>query len=74
MTKKKYKKAEDLFRFFSLVAITKEMGLTAGEILRGKRLPFMGDALIAATCLVKRLKLATRNRRHFSKVPKLQFV
>lgn len=38
---------------------------------RGRELP-MADLLIAATCLLHDLTLVTRNRKHFSQVPRLR--
>lgn len=38
---------------------------------RGRPLP-TADLLIAATCLLRRLTLVTRNRRHFARIPGLR--
>ena len=54
---------------FHMVEITVKIGFLAGQLLRERKMPFLVDALIAATCLVHNLSLATRNNKHFAKVP-----
>ena len=63
-------KNKDLFdnavEFISLFRVTeigKKIGLLAGEILREERANFLGDALIAATCVSEKLLLATGNKK-----------
>lgn len=73
---KKQKNLQKILQFlglFTMIDISKEMGILAGEFLREKKLPYVADALIAATCIDKGLQLATRNRKHFSKIKKLAF-
>lgn len=71
--KKKQTEAEDFFNLFGFKEINKKMGQQVGELLREKRIGFLGDAVIAATCLVDSLALATKNKKHFKKVPQLKF-
>ena len=59
--------------FFNILPISRDEGIAAGRLMRDKKVLLIGDALIAATCLVFGLKLATRNTKHFKKVPKLKF-
>lgn len=69
---KKRKLAQEFLLSFSLKDIVKSTGLMAGEFLCEGYVEFMGDAIIAATCIVHRLQLATRNTKHFKKVRSLQ--
>ncbi len=69
----KLEKAKLLFRFFTPVEITAKIGYIAGDLLREREIDFLGDALIAATCLVRNVPLVTRNKKHFTKVKQLQF-
>lgn len=71
--KKKHAEAEDFFNLFGFKEINKKMGQRVGELLREKRVEFLGDAFLAATCLVDNLVLATKNKKHFKKVPQLKF-
>ena len=71
--REKEHKAREFLSFFSTCDITKAIGILAGMYLRKKQSIFLGDALIAACCVEGELLLATRNRRHFSSIPKLQF-
>lgn len=68
----KYEKAVEFFRLFSIVDLDKKIGLEAGKLLREGKTSFLGDAMIAATCLVKNLFLLTGNNRHFRKIEKLK--
>lgn len=72
-TKTKTDRLAELISLFHLVDITKKTGLLAGELLRNAKTDFLGDALIAATCLSENLSLATGNHNHFSKIPELKF-
>jgi predicted nucleic acid-binding protein len=60
-----------LLRPFRELAVDRTVAERAGRVRRetGIRLP---DALIAATALEHGLDLASRNRRDFSRVPKLR--
>jgi predicted nucleic acid-binding protein len=69
----KHHQAQQFINYFTLLPITKRIGLTAGDLLRTGHPHTLGDALIAATCLIHHLHLATRNRKHFQKIPQLKF-
>lgn len=71
--KRKQAEAEDFLNLFGFKEINRKMGQRVGELLREKRVDFLGDAFIAATCLADNLVLATKNRKHFNKVPQLKF-
>lgn len=71
--KKKLVKAHEFFHLFGVIDINKKIGLLAGEFLRENRTSFLGDALIAATCICEGLQLATGNKKHFTKVSRLEF-
>lgn len=68
-----FKKAEDLLKFFTVISLDQKVGYKAGEIKRKKTTEFLGDALVAATCLIHDLQLATRNIKHFKKIKDLKF-
>ncbi len=70
--KKKRAQAMDFLQLFSFKDVTKSVGSVAGELLREGLLGFLGDAMIAATCTVNKLQLATNNVKHFNKIPSLQ--
>lgn len=61
--------AQEFLQLFSIKDVTKSVGIVAGELLREGHVGFLGDAMIAATCVVNKLQLATRNVKHFNKVP-----
>lgn len=71
--KKKLEKAKDFFGFFRVIEINKKIGLLAGEFLRERKVNFIGDALIAATCILGKMHLITGNKKHFSKISELDF-
>jgi len=66
-----------LLKFFSKIkfgpAKPKPFGFLAGDLLREEKIPFLRDALIATTCLIHEIQLATRNKKHFQNIPKLEF-
>lgn len=68
-------KLEGAYHFlgsFHLLEINANIGFLAGQLLREGKTPFISDAFIAATCLTYTLSLATRNKKHFKKVPHLR--
>jgi len=65
-------KAEEFLSLFSVKETTKAMGILAGEFLRKGKTVYLGDALIAATCIAGNVMLYTRNTRHFAKIPGLE--
>lgn len=71
--KNKLEKAKDFFGFFRVIEINKKIGLLAGELLRERKVNFIGDALIAATCILGKMHLITGNKKHFSKISELDF-
>ena len=72
-SKGKEERASQFLQFFESIDISLKEGILAARLLREKRIPFLADALIAATCLNNDFVFATRNRKHFAKVPQLQF-
>ncbi len=66
-------KAQEFLQLFSLKEITKQIGLMAGDLLRDEKANHLGDAMIAATCIVYHLLLVTRNTKHFRNISSLQF-
>lgn len=72
-SKEKEEKAFQFLQFFENVEITFKDGVLAARLLREKKILFLTDSLIAATCLNHDFLLATRNQKHFGKVPKLHF-
>jgi predicted nucleic acid-binding protein len=70
----KFRQAETFLKLFKFIPVDRQIALEAAKILRLHQSDFLADAYIAATCLVNQLSLLTRNRRHFSSVPNLQFV
>lgn len=62
-----------LFQTFSIIDISKDIGLLTGTLLRTGQVVFIGDALIAATCLQHNLLLSTNNKKDFMKVKELNF-
>ncbi|MBI5620619.1 PIN domain-containing protein [Candidatus Gottesmanbacteria bacterium] len=68
---KKRSQAAEFLQFFSLKDVTKFIGVLAGELLREGQTAFLGDAMIAATCVINKFQLATRNIKHFKTVPSL---
>ena len=63
--------AHDFLKLFNIVNMDREIGEKAGELLRLKKVEYLGDAIVAATCVVEKIELLTRNKRHFEKVPGL---
>lgn len=71
--KEKLEKAKDFFGLFRVIEINKKIGFLAGELLREEKVNFIGDALIAATCIFGKIHLITGNKKHFSKISGLDF-
>ena len=70
-TKGREEKAMEFLNLFSVVDLSKKIGVTAGRLLRTKKSVFLGDALIGATCLIHDYTLATGNTKHFTGIPNL---
>lgn len=70
----KQKKAEEFISLFKCRGINKEEGIRTGELIRSGQVDYLGDALIAASCLVGKTSLLTKNQRHFKKVKGLKLL
>ncbi len=71
--KETIKKAEQFLQNFSLINTNGDIALVTANILRTKQILYIGDALIAATCLENKLELMTNNQKDFKKVKSLKF-
>ena len=68
------RKAEEFIDLFAHVDLTKKIGFKTGELIRTGQADYLGDALIAATCLTGKMPLLTRNQKHFKKVKGLKLL
>ncbi|MFA6518730.1 MAG: PIN domain-containing protein [Candidatus Shapirobacteria bacterium] len=66
-TEKFRRELVSMFKGMEIVDINVSIAAKYGEIRR-KEQAFGNDAWIAASCLVKKAKLATLNKKHFEKV------
>ena len=66
--------ADEFLNLFSCTNITKKIGELTAEIIRTHSDLAWRDAMNAACCLAENCLLATRNKRHFSKIPGLKFI
>ena len=73
-SRKKLDEALDFLSRFKMINIGKNIGIKTGEIMR--KIPSLNwkDSMIAACCLTEDCLLATRNKRHFSKINGLKFI
>jgi len=71
--KEKVLKAKKFFQNFILIDVNKNIAYITANLLRTKQISYIGDALIAATCLENKLELMTNNQKDFKKVRKLKF-
>ena len=74
--KKMIERAEVELTRFDIIPYTTEIAKRVAEILaylfkKGEALS-LSDVIIAATAITYRLKLVTRDVRHFSRIPKLE--
>jgi len=74
--KKMLERAEVELARFDIIPYTTEIAKRVAEILaylskKGEALS-LSDVIIAATAITYRLKLVTRDVRHFSRIPKLE--
>ena len=69
----KLKQVEDFLKLFTVINLDSKIGFITGEIRRSKKIEYLGDALIAATCLIHNLQLLTRNIKHFKTIKGLEF-
>ena len=72
--KSNLKRAMEFLNQFRCLAPTKKICELAGELGREGKVFSLPDAMIAATCMVNRCQLATRNVKHFKKVGGLSFI
>jgi len=70
--KQKASQTIEFLNLFTVVNVTKETGILAGELLRKEKIPFLADAFITATCVQFNLQLYTNNKKDFKKVKKLK--
>ena len=69
-----YRDALEFISNFSIINLNKKTGILSGEMQRNYSIIFIGDALIAASCIENNLVLATRNKKHFLKVKGLKMI
>ena len=68
---REFAKIKRFFNLFRIAYLDESMAMEGGKIVR-EYVVALPDALIAATALSKDLVLATRNIRHFDKIPHLK--
>ena len=66
--KETIKKAEQFLQNFYLINTNGDIALVTANILRTKQILYIGDALIADTCLENKLELMTNNQKDFKNV------
>ena len=71
--KEKETLAKEFLSYFTIIPITASVGILCGRILRNREVEVLGDALIAATCISRKLFLLTGNIKHFRKVKGIIF-
>lgn len=70
---KRYAWARDIFNsFFSFLELDFEIAVRAGIMVSKNEIPFITDALIASTCIINNLELATEDVKHFSQIKELK--
>ena len=70
---KEEKLVEKMLAGFKAIDLTKDIAKTTGTLVRNNQILWAFDAVIAATALYLDAQLATRNQRHFLKVPNIRF-
>jgi len=70
---KKLDESMEFLENFKIAKLGKQSGVLAGKYLRLGKTSYLGDALIGASCVESGLVLATRNKKHFEKIPNLKF-
>ena len=73
-TPEKRKKAREFINLFAHFDLNKTSGFKTGELIKSGQVDYLGDALIAATCLTEKIPLLTRNQKHFKKVKGLKLL
>lgn len=74
INKDRQKKAEGFISLFKHIDLNQKIGFKTGGLVRTGQADYLGDALIAATCLTEKIPLLTRNQRHFKKVKGLKLL
>lgn len=64
---------EELFNKVTIAEMDYEISKLTGFLIRDYRSLNLADAIVAATALTKSAKLATRNKKHFSQIPRIKF-
>lgn len=70
----KLKQADKFISAFNCAELGKNEGEKAGKLIRNHQIDYLGDALIAANCLVRKMSLLTRNVRHYKKIKNLKLL
>lgn len=70
--KTQVEQAQKLFRKFNSIEIDIPTGYTAAKLIQDHQGLVLGDSLIAASCILHKLTLATRNLKHFQNITKLK--
>ena len=70
----KYEYALEFITNFSVIDLNKKIGILSGEYRRNKAVDYIADALIAATCIKNKFILATRNKKHFTKIKGIRII
>lgn len=71
---KKEEEALSFLNLFKFAEVNKKSAILARELLREKKVDYLGDALIAGTCLTQNYTLASRNTKHFKKIQDLSLL
>lgn len=69
----KYQEAKEFIGLFQTLDTTRDIGILAGSYIAEQKAVYIGDSLIAATCVIEQCDLYTSNTKDFSKIPKLKF-
>lgn len=70
----KQRQAKKFLGLFVHIDLNKEIGFKTGELIRTGQVDYLGDGLVAATCLVAKTPLLTRNQKHYKKVRSLKLL
>ncbi len=65
--------AKEFIRLFEHLDITSDIGILAGSFISQGLCEYLGDSIIAATCIREKCLLCTRNTKDFANIPELQF-
>lgn len=70
---KKLSEAKEFIRLFEHLDMSRDVGILAGSFISQGKAAFIGDSLIAATCIIEDCVLCTRNQKDFANIPQLKF-